>query len=156
MIGVLNDETGELSLFDDALWDAVSNTYPMEGRTMIDVPAALEGLAWSPVARAFGPAPRMLTSTQILGLYTTAQHARARRMLMAVYPEGHPWAGQLIDPDGLTQRLVDATLTLSEPMSTADPFHQNGTAWMRAVGVIESDEEAARIAAGITPEEAAL
>lgn len=109
---------------------------------------------WSPAMCGFMDVPQ-LTSAQILGLYTVAQHARARRMINAVYPAGHLWEGQLIDPDALTQRLVDATLTLKTPLPVTDPFHQNGTAWMRLIGVIESDEEAARIAAGITPEEAA-
>jgi hypothetical protein len=98
--------------------------------------------------------PRYLTGLQILGLYTAAQTARANRMLTAVYPDGHPWAGQYVDPDGFTQRLINATTALKEPIPTTGSFHQQGTAWMRAIGVIESDEEAARIAAGITPEEA--
>ena len=46
-----------------------------------------------------------------------------------------------------------ATLALREPISTASEFHQSGTGFLRAVGVIESDVEAARIAAGISPEE---
>lgn len=128
-----------------------------DGEAAISIPASamLESPAamWSAAQRGFVDVPH-LTATQILGLYTTAQHARARRMLFATWPAGHPWEGQLVDPDGLTQRLVDATLTLREPLAVTDPFHQNGTAWMRAIGVIESDEEAARIAAGITPEEA--
>lgn len=111
---------------------------------------------WDPATLTFVPhtSPRWLSGLEILGLYTAAQHARARRMLMAVYPAGHEWAGQPLDPDGLTQRLLDATLALREPISTASSFHQQGTAWMRGVGVIESDEEAGRIGAGITPEEA--
>ena len=116
---------------------------------LLDAPISM----WSATKRGCIDVPH-LTATQILGLYTTAQHARARRMLFATWPAGHPWEGQLVDPDGLTQRLVDATLTLREPLPVTDPFHQNGTAWLRAVGVIESDAEAARIAAGIPPEEA--
>jgi hypothetical protein len=99
--------------------------------------------------------PRFLTGLQILGLYTAAQTARANRMLTAVYPAEHPWAGQYVDPEGLTQRLINATTALKEPILTTGSFHVQGTAWMRMIGVIESDEEAARIAAGISPEEAA-
>jgi hypothetical protein len=97
------------------------------------------------------PVPRRLTGLQILGLYTAAQHGRARRMLDARFPEEHPQAGELIDPDALVQRLVDATLALREPIAVTDAFHQNGTAFLRAVGVIESDAEAARILAGLPP-----
>jgi len=96
-------------------------------------------------------APRMLTGLQILGLYTAPQHARARRMLNTVFPDGHAQAGQLVDPDALVQRLVDATLALPRLISATDPLHINGTALMRATGVIETDAEAARIAAGIPP-----
>lgn len=111
---------------------------------------------------AWQPVPRRLTGLQILGLYTAAQHGRARRMLdarfPATFPPGHPQAGQphpqageLIDPNALVQRLVDATLALREPIAVTDAFHQNGTAFLRAVGVIESDAEAARILAGLPP-----
>jgi hypothetical protein len=118
-------------------------------------PSAVAGISiWRPALRGFVDVPH-LDGLGILGLYTTAQHARARRMLFATYPAGHEWAGQLVDPDGLTQRLIDATLALREPISTASDFHQQGTLWMRAIGAIESDVEAARIAAGITPEQAA-
>lgn len=108
---------------------------------------------WNPQTLAFEaytPAPR-LTGLQILGLYTAAQHARARRMISAVYPAGHEYEGDLIDPDALVQRLVDATLALHEPISLDSAFHINGTALLRQLGVIESDAEAARILAGTPP-----
>ena len=121
---------------------------------------------WNPDALAFEPytPPRRLTGLQIIGLYTPAQHARMRRMLFAtfpaVYPDGHPQAGQphpqageLMDPEGLVQRLADATMAMTGTIAVTDPLHQNGTALYRALGIIETDEEAARIAAGITPEE---
>lgn len=110
---------------------------------------------WNPGTLAFEPytPPRRLTGLQIIGLYTPAQHARMRRMLFATYPAGHPQAGELVDPDGLVQRLADATMAMTGTIAVTDPMHQNGTALYRAVGIIESDEEAARIAAGITPEE---
>lgn len=110
---------------------------------------------WNATTRAvetFTP-PRRLTGLQILALYTPAQHARIRRMLFATFPAGHPQAGQLVDPDGLVQRLADATLAMSGTILVTDPLHLNGTALYRAMQIIESDEEAARIAAGITPEE---
>lgn len=114
-----------------------------------------EGWRWNSETLEFEPytPPRRLTGLEIIGLYTPAQHARARRMLNAVYPEGHPWAGQLVDPDALIQRLLDAALAMPGTISIDDPFHVNGTALNRALGVIESDEEAARILAGIPPEE---
>lgn len=110
---------------------------------------------WNPATLAFEPfsPPRRLTGLQILALYTPAQHARIRRMLFATFPAGHPQAGQLVDPEGLVQRLADATLAMPGTIPVTDPLHVNGTGLYRALGIIESDEEAARIAAGITPEE---
>lgn len=114
-----------------------------------------ESWRWNSETLEFEPytPPRRLTGLQIIGLYTPAQHARMRRMLFATYPAGHPQAGELVDPDGLVQRLADATMAMTGTIAVTDPMHQNGTALYRAVGIIESDEEAARIAAGITPEE---
>lgn len=109
------------------------------------------GVVWT--GSAWAPSPRRLTGLQIIGLYTAAQHARMRRMLFATFPPGHPQAGQLVDPDGLVQRLADATLAMAGTIVVTDPLHVNGTALYRSVGIIESDIEAARIAAGITPEQ---
>lgn len=115
--------------------------------------SAAPGALWSADLRGWvdAPPPRRLTGLQILGLYTSAQHARARRMLVATFPAGHPQAGEFVDPDGMVQRLVDATLALRDPIAINDPFHVNGTMFLRSIGVIESDAEAARILAGIPP-----
>ena len=127
------------------------------GVTELDEMPDLSTVRWDNATRTFVPytAPRWLTGTQRLALYTPAQHARARRMLTAVHPEGHPLAGQMVDPEGLVQRLIDFSLAAHKPLSVADPYHIQATALLRGLGVIESDEEAARILAGITPEEAA-
>lgn len=135
---------------------------PGEGVAAVPV----QPMIWSAPLRGWldPPEPRRLTGLQILGLYTSAQHARMRRMLFAThqptYPDGHPQAGQpnplagqLVDPEGLVQRLADATLAMPGTILVTDPLHVNGTGLYRALGIIESDEEAARIAAGITPEE---
>lgn len=132
---------------------------PGEGEGAALVPAsalvAPPLTAWHPASRSWAdvPPPKMLRGLDILALFRPAQHARAARMLFAVYPPEHPQAGELVDPDAMTQRLIDATLALHEPIPVTSEFHVNGTAWMRAIGVIESDEEAARILAGIRPEE---
>lgn len=144
MITIRNRETGDVQVvaaldgIDPAAWEELSVPEPPAGG------GRLVNGAWQPV-------PRRLTGLQILSLYTAAQHARARRMLDARFPEGHPQAGELVDPQGLVQRLVDATLALKDPISLADAFHVNGTAFLRGVGVIESDAEAARILAGLPP-----
>ncbi len=145
MITIRHRETGEVQAvatldgIDPAAWEALAIGDPPPGG------GVLVGGAWQAV-------PRRLSGLQILGLYTAAQHARARRMLDARFPVEHPTlAGQLIDPDALVQRLVDATLALGEPIAVIDAFHVNGTAFLRAVGVIETDSEAARILAGNPP-----
>jgi hypothetical protein len=92
------------------------------------------------------------TGIQILNTYTPAQHARARRMLYATFPEGHPDAGEFVDPDGLVQRLMDFLLAFDGTLALDDPLHVNGTTLLRGIGVIESDEEFARILAGIPPQ----
>lgn len=143
---IYSTETGEELRRTDAAPELA------EGEAAATVSMA-PGTSWSPALRGFVDAPPVprLTGLQILGLYTSAQHARARRMLVAVFPAGHPQAGELLDPNAMVQRLVDATLALREPIAITDPFHVNGTGFLRAVGVIESDAEAARILAGIPP-----
>lgn len=151
---IYDSETGALDQL--LLNDPADLGLPIDGKgvAILAQMPSLTAERWNPDARAFEPytPPRRLTGLQIIGLYTPAQHARARRMLNAVYPEGHPWAGQLVDPDALIQRLLDAALAMPGTISIDDPFHVNGTALMRALGVIESDEEAARILAGIPPQ----
>ncbi len=95
--------------------------------------------------------PIKLDGLGILNLYTPTQHAKAKRMLFATYPVGHEWEGELIDPQALTQRLIDATLALKTPIPVTSEFHINGTLWMRGIGVIESDAEMSRILAGVPP-----
>ncbi len=144
MITIRHRQTGEAQVvsaldgIDPADWEEL---------TVADPPAAGGVL----VAGAWQAVPRRLSGLQIIGLYTAAQHARARRMLDARFPVGHPQAGELVDPNALVQRLVDATLALRDPIAVTDPFHVNGTTFLRAVGVIESDAEAARILAGTPP-----
>ena len=156
MIGVVTIETGALALYPDDLWQQVAPHMDMAGQELVDVPPGYpETLGWTGTGfEPYPPPPVLMTGLQVLALYRPAQHARAKRMLFATYPEGHPQAGELVDPDGFTERLVDATLA-SSAIVLGGTEHIQGTTWMRAIGVIESDEEAARILAGITPEEAA-
>ena len=120
-----------------------------------DIPEGYpEFVAWDSQLGEFvekPPEPIKLDGLGILSLYTPDQHARATRMLFATYPAGHEFEGQLVDPQALTQRLIDATLALKTPIPVNSEFHTNGTLWMRAIGVIESDEERDRILSGIPP-----
>lgn len=152
---IYDAQTGELERL--VLDDPTELELEIEGKgvaILAQLPSPT-GERWNPATLAFEPfdTPRRLTGLQILALYTPAQHARIRRMLFATYPAGHPQAGELIDPEGLVQRLADATLAMPGTILVTDPLHVNGTGLYRALGIIESDEEAARIAAGITPEE---
>ncbi len=129
-----------------------------QGYSVMDIPSIPNGypetIMWDNNALQFvvkPPEPVKLDGLGILGLYTPDQHARAKRMLFATYPPGHEWEGQLVDPQALTQRLIDATLALKNPIPVTSEFHINGTIWMRNIGVIESDAERDRILSGIPP-----
>lgn len=146
---VLVDSQGAIErIVQSAEFEDLSGLTALERDVPSTYPATSRWNAQTLEFEAFNPPPR-LNGLQILGLYTASQHARARRMLDARFPEGHPLAGELMDPQALVQRLVDATLAMRDPISVADPFHVNGTIFLRGVGVIESDAEAARILAGI-------
>jgi hypothetical protein len=99
------------------------------------------GGAWAAPVKRLWPA-------EILALYTVAQRARARRLLTERHPEGHALAGQLVDPHGNVAALIDSLLAHRAPIALSDPWHVNGTALMRALGVLESDAEAGRVLAG--------
>lgn len=148
MITVRHLETGDVQLvgstdgLDTEAWEVLDEVAPTEAE--LAAGWAWRDGAWAPPVPALWP-------DEILGLYTVQQRARARRLITERWPEGHPLAGQLLDPDGNAQALIDSLIAHRSRIALDSPWHVNGTALMRGLGVLESDAEAARVLAGTPP-----
>jgi len=115
---------------------------------------AMEGLTARPATAADEPvvppaAPR-LTPFQVLNLFTIAERAAARRLIDARFPEGHPKAGDLIDPAGVVQVLLDSLIAAQDPIALDSSYHLGGVAMLQQFGILTA-ARAARVLAGLPP-----
>lgn len=120
----------------------------------------LSGLSVRPATPADDPPqpPKSLTASQILNLFTIPERARARRLLTATWPPGHPQQGELIDPDANVQVLLDSLIARGEePLPLDSSFFTQGAALFLGLGLFdgatpaEKQARAARVLAGEPP-----
>lgn len=139
-VGIIID--GELQVFDDASQIAGTG---YEGEPFAVPEGFPEAVRWT--GAAFEAIPPALPARQIYyRLFTVPERAMARRLAVAVWPEGHPFAGQLMDPDGVVQVLIDSLLASDDMIAADSELHQQGVALLAGLGVL-TPERAAQVLA---------
>ncbi|WP_439532024.1 hypothetical protein [Polymorphobacter sp.] len=149
MTVLFNPETGEARIVSDedldrelaAPWEVVEVDLPEDFKARQYI---LVNGAW-----AVRP-PDKLAPDAILSLFTIAERAAARRMLTAVWPVGHPMAGQLVDPEGNIQVLLDSLIARRDPVERTDTLFVQGIEALVLYGIL-TPERAARAAQGLPP-----
>jgi len=98
---------------------------------------------WVPLAKRLHP-------FQLLNLFTIAERAAGRRLLYVRFPEGHPQAGELVDPAGVVQVLLDSLIAAREPIVLDSSYYVGGVAMLQQFGIL-TPERAAQVLAGLPP-----